>query len=53
MHTIIKTDKSHVWYVTNTKGEIVYQGRQRTHDHALRAARNFIRHNQNLVFNAG
>lgn len=53
MHTIIKTDKSYTWAVFNTKEELVYQGSTRTAEHALRAARNFIRHNQNLVFLAG
>ena len=50
MQTIIQTTDGFRWFVSNRFDQVVGGGKADTHDGAFRAARNFIRHNQNVVF---
>jgi hypothetical protein len=45
-------EKNYVWAVFNDLGYIVAEGKQRTYDSVFRAARNYIKNNQNVVYGA-
>lgn len=50
MHLIVADQKGFEWFVFDTKNREIASGHTLTYEHAVRAARNFIRRNQNLVF---